>query len=333
MAGGRVYGCSNMTVILQNERIPCSADGLEAFLISSSSPAFRGSRSMVNFEDVHRNTPERSFFRPLDQEETGDDDLDECFHQPEKKRRLTVDQVQFLEKNFEVENKLEPERKIQLARDLGLQPRQVAIWFQNRRARWKTKQLEKDYEALKTSFNSLKADYESLLKEKEKLKTQVLFLTDKLHLKEKDGEDSETSELNEHKSTSELNEHKSNPQTQKPAAISLSNVKEAAVPMVVPKQEDLSSANSAVFDAESPHYIDGGHSPLLEPTDSSNIFEPDQSDLSHAEEDEEDNLSKTLMPHTNHFPKLEDAINPDPPANSCNYGFSVEDHPCWFWSY
>ena len=103
---------------------------------------------MVSFEDVHRtNRASRSFFRTFDQEENGDEDLDEYFHQPEKKRRLTVDQVQFLEKSFEVENKLEPERKIQLAKDLGLQPRQVSIWFQNRRARWKTKQLEKDYDA------------------------------------------------------------------------------------------------------------------------------------------------------------------------------------------
>ncbi|KAL0378954.1 UNVERIFIED_CONTAM: Homeobox-leucine zipper protein ATHB-16 [Sesamum radiatum] len=50
----------------------------------------------------------------------------------EKKRRLRVDQVKALEKNFEVENKLEPERKVKLAQELGLQPRQVAVWFQNR---------------------------------------------------------------------------------------------------------------------------------------------------------------------------------------------------------
>ncbi|CAI0399287.1 unnamed protein product, partial [Linum tenue] len=99
--------------------------------------------------------------------------LDEYFRQPEKKRRLSVDQVQFLEKSFEVENKLEPERKIQLAKDLGLQPRQVAIWFQNRRARWKTKRLEKDYDALQSSFDALKADYDGLLKEKDKLKAEV----------------------------------------------------------------------------------------------------------------------------------------------------------------
>ncbi|KAJ8557474.1 hypothetical protein K7X08_003099 [Anisodus acutangulus] len=80
----------------------------------------------------------------------------------QKKRRLSVEQVKALEKNFEVENKLEPERKVMLAQELGLQPRQVAVWFQNRRARWKTKQLERDYNVLKANFDSLKHNYESL---------------------------------------------------------------------------------------------------------------------------------------------------------------------------
>ena len=79
-----------------------------------------------------------------------------------------------MEKSFELDNKLEPDRKIQLAKELGLQPRQVAIWFQNRRARWKTKQLEKDYDDLQESYNKLKANYENLLKEKEKLKSKVI---------------------------------------------------------------------------------------------------------------------------------------------------------------
>nr|QCO76345.1 hypothetical protein [Tamarix hispida] len=70
----------------------------------------------------------------------------------EKKRRLNMEQVRTLEKNFELGNKLEPERKMQLAKALGLQPRQIAIWFQNRRARWKTKQLEKDYDILRNDL-------------------------------------------------------------------------------------------------------------------------------------------------------------------------------------
>lgn len=99
----------------------------------------------------------------------------------EKKRRLRVDQVKALEKNFEVDNKLEPERKVKLAQELGLQPRQVAIWFQNRRARWKTKQLERDYNVLKANFDSLKHNYESLQHDNETLLKEISELKSKLH--------------------------------------------------------------------------------------------------------------------------------------------------------
>ena len=85
-----------------------------------------------------------------------------------------MEQVKTLEKNFELGNKLEPERKMQLARALGLQPRQIAIWFQNRRARWKTKQLEKDYDLLKRQFDAIKADNESLQAHNQKLQAEVI---------------------------------------------------------------------------------------------------------------------------------------------------------------
>ncbi|CAL5435009.1 unnamed protein product [Camellia sinensis] len=92
-----------------------------------------------------------------------EDDLsDDGSQAGEKKRRLNLEQVKTLEKNFELGNKLESERKMQLARALGLQPRQIAIWFQNRRARWKTKQLEKDYDVLKRQFDAIKADNDAL---------------------------------------------------------------------------------------------------------------------------------------------------------------------------
>ena len=103
-----------------------------------------------------------------------DDELsDDCSQAGEKKKRLNMDQVKTLEKNFELGNKLEPERKMQLARALGLQPRQIAIWFQNRRARWKTKQLEKDYDVLKRHFEAMKADNESLQAKNKKLQAEV----------------------------------------------------------------------------------------------------------------------------------------------------------------
>ncbi|CAA7035974.1 unnamed protein product [Microthlaspi erraticum] len=91
----------------------------------------------------------------------------------EKKRRLRVDQVKALEKNFELENKLEPERKTKLAQELGLQPRQVAVWFQNRRARWKTKQLEKDYGVLKSQYDSLRHNFDSLRRDNDSLLQEI----------------------------------------------------------------------------------------------------------------------------------------------------------------
>jgi glutathione S-transferase len=92
---------------------------------------------------------------------------------PEKKRRLTAEQVQLLERSFEEENKLEPERKTELARRLGMAPRQVAVWFQNRRARWKTKQLETDYDRLKAAYDALAADHQGLLADNDNLRAQV----------------------------------------------------------------------------------------------------------------------------------------------------------------
>ncbi|KAL1317453.1 homeobox-leucine zipper protein ATHB-13 isoform X2 [Arachis ipaensis] len=94
----------------------------------------------------------------------------------EKKRRLNMEQVKALEKSFELGNKLEPERKMQLARSLGLQPRQIAIWFQNRRARWKTKQLERDYDQLKRQFEAVKSDNDALHAQNQKLQAQILAL-------------------------------------------------------------------------------------------------------------------------------------------------------------
>ncbi|WCJ31937.1 Homeobox-leucine zipper protein family [Euphorbia peplus] len=114
----------------------------------------------------------------------GLDEEDVCVEESgggQKKRRLSVDQVKALEKNFEVENKLEPERKVKLAQELGLQPRQVAVWFQNRRARWKTKQLERDYGVLKANYDSLKGNFDSLQHDNEALLKEIRELKAKLN--------------------------------------------------------------------------------------------------------------------------------------------------------
>lgn len=271
-----------------------------------------------------------SFFRAFDIDENGDECMDEYFHQPEKKRRLSANQVQFLEKSFEEENKLEPERKTKLAKDLGLQPRQVAIWFQNRRARWRTKQLEKDYEILHDSFESLKANYESLLKEKDKLKSEVAHLSEKVVAREKEEGQLKQGERGT-KGLQEQEQEQDEEAPQRPILDSVSEGEGSKVSCVVGgcKQEDISSARSDILDSDSPHYTDGVHSAVLEHGDSSYVFEPDQSDMS---QDEEDNLSKSLYP-SYLFPKLEDADYSDPTESSCNFGFSEEDHALWNWEY
>ncbi|KAG2300448.1 hypothetical protein Bca52824_036920 [Brassica carinata] len=115
-----------------------------------------------------------------DQDQVGEEDnlSDDGSHMMlgEKKKRLSLEQVMALEKSFELGNKLEPERKMQLAKALGLQPRQIAIWFQNRRARWKTKQLERDYDSLKKQFDVLKSDNDSLLANNKQLHAELMAL-------------------------------------------------------------------------------------------------------------------------------------------------------------
>ncbi|KAK9108803.1 hypothetical protein Sjap_016863 [Stephania japonica] len=90
-----------------------------------------------------------------------------------KKRKLSEEQVNMLEMNFGSEHKLESERKDKLASELGLDSRQVAVWFQNRRARWKSKKLEEEYSKLKSA-------HESVIVDKCRLEAEVLKLQDQL---------------------------------------------------------------------------------------------------------------------------------------------------------
>ncbi|QHO46451.1 Putative homeobox-leucine zipper protein [Arachis hypogaea] len=83
----------------------------------------------------------------------------------EKKKRLTSSQIESLERSFQEEIKLDSDRKIKLSRELGLQPRQIAVWFQNRRTRWKAKQLEHLYFALKHEFDHISNEKHKLQEE------------------------------------------------------------------------------------------------------------------------------------------------------------------------
>ncbi|XP_039117929.1 homeobox-leucine zipper protein HAT9-like [Dioscorea cayenensis subsp. rotundata] len=62
-----------------------------------------------------------------------DDDEEVC---AKKKLRLTKDQSALLEERFKEHTTLNPKQKQALAKQLNLRPRQVEVWFQNRRARY-----------------------------------------------------------------------------------------------------------------------------------------------------------------------------------------------------
>ncbi|KAE8662724.1 Homeobox-leucine zipper protein HOX6 [Hibiscus syriacus] len=94
------------------------------------------------------------------------------------KKRFTDEQIRLFESIFESETRLEPRKKLQVARELGLQPRQVAIWFQNRRARLKSKQIEKDYIKLRDKYDNLASRFESLKDEKQSLVSQLEKLSE-----------------------------------------------------------------------------------------------------------------------------------------------------------
>ncbi|KAL1550976.1 homeobox-leucine zipper protein ATHB-54-like [Salvia divinorum] len=286
MEGGGAFDDSRMpNLVLKSE----TSEVLDSLWVPNSSPSFQGCASMVSFEDARGGENATNNMKS----ENCNDDFDPCFHQPaDKKRRLSHDQVKFLEKSFEVENKLEPERKIQLAKEVGLQPRQVAIWFQNRRARYKTKVLEKEYAALKASYDKLRSDYDTLFKDNDKMRNEVNLLTEKLVTREKGkkGGDSESEKT-----------------------------------VAAPATEAASSAKSDVFDSDSPHCTDGA---VLEPADSSHVFERGEASASDFSQDEDD----SLMPPSC-FPKIQLECYDDLQPNSCNLGFPVQDQGTWFWQY
>lgn len=119
-------------------------------------------------------------------QKTNDDH--ENTHTPTKKkiknhpRKFSDEQIKSLESIFKLEPKLDSRNKVEIARDLGLQPRQVAIWFQNKRARWRSKQIEQEYRLLKSSYDGLSMRFDDLKREKQSLQMQVcltayIFLT------------------------------------------------------------------------------------------------------------------------------------------------------------
>ncbi|KAJ6827464.1 uncharacterized protein M6B38_126980 [Iris pallida] len=87
-----------------------------------------------------------------------------------KKLRLSKEQSAFLEESFKEHHTLNPKQKVALAKQLNLRPRQVEVWFQNRRARTKLKQTEVDCEYLKRCCETLTEENRRLQKELSELR-------------------------------------------------------------------------------------------------------------------------------------------------------------------
>ncbi|KAE8681317.1 Homeobox-leucine zipper protein ATHB-4 [Hibiscus syriacus] len=129
-------------------RLPSTADGEEETGVSSPNSTI---------SSVSRKRSERQSNGGISDDEDGDTSR--------KKLRLSKDQSAILEESFKEHNTLNPKQKLALAKQLGMRPRQVEVWFQNRRARTKLKQTEVDCEFLKRCCENLMEKNRRLQKE------------------------------------------------------------------------------------------------------------------------------------------------------------------------
>ncbi|XP_051117195.1 homeobox-leucine zipper protein HAT22-like [Andrographis paniculata] len=112
--------------------------------------------------------------REIERERDTGSDEDDDGSNARKKLRLTKAQSALLEDCFKNHSTLNPKQKQDLARELKLRPRQVEVWFQNRRARTKLKQTELDCEYLKKCCETLTDENRRLQRELQELRALKL---------------------------------------------------------------------------------------------------------------------------------------------------------------
>ncbi|CAM8918549.1 unnamed protein product [Rhodiola kirilowii] len=89
------------------------------------------------------------------------------------KKRLTDDQIRLLEINFSFNKKLDQDLKYHLSQQLNLPPRQIAIWYQNKRVRWKNQTMESDYKAMQLKLDTVLSHNRELEKKVQKLEKEL----------------------------------------------------------------------------------------------------------------------------------------------------------------
>ncbi|KAL9669200.1 hypothetical protein QQ045_006743 [Rhodiola kirilowii] len=89
------------------------------------------------------------------------------------KKRLTEDQTRILEANFAFNRKLDQDLKYHLSQQLNLPPRQITIWYQNKRARWKNQTMESDHKAIQLKLDNALSQTRKLEKEVQKLQKEL----------------------------------------------------------------------------------------------------------------------------------------------------------------
>ncbi|KAH0680305.1 hypothetical protein KY290_022489 [Solanum tuberosum] len=167
---------SEFTNNYDNNRInPQLLGGVNSSVSSfSNTSSVKRERDASSFEEEVENleTKRVLLISPKGLVDHNDDDEEDVHdYGTRKKLRLTKEQSDVLEDSFKEHTTLNSKQKRDLARRLSLRPRQVEVWFQNRRARTKLKQTEVDCEILRKRYEDLKDENRRLNKEIQELKS------------------------------------------------------------------------------------------------------------------------------------------------------------------
>ncbi|RZC58175.1 hypothetical protein C5167_005477 [Papaver somniferum] len=143
----------------------CSMKNLDMNQVPAFTYSLMEEEEEIDHEYLTIGTRSSPLLDDHDQESGGDGNAP-----PRKKLRLSKEQSRLLEESFRENHTLNPKQKEALAFQLKLKPRQVEVWFQNRRARTKLKQTEMECEYLKRCFGSLTEENRRLQREVEQLR-------------------------------------------------------------------------------------------------------------------------------------------------------------------